>query len=108
MRQGVELIDHKRAAELLEKARKDAEAELKLQQEREALKDKVQDKDKNAAAASQKKKNMRQGGLPGDFMLEGFIPSSGAGGWGAGGIEAWLRPQQVRPHTLVAQGLINE
>lgn len=90
--QGVELLDHKRATELLEKAKKDAEAELKRLAEREALKDKKQDKDNEAAAANQKKKSaMRQGGIPpGDFMLEGFVPAGGAVGWDAGGIQSWL------------------
>lgn len=93
-RQGVELVDHRRAADLLEKAKKDAEAELRLQQEREALKDKGQDKDKQAAAENQKKKHaMRRGsGLPpGDFMLEGFVPAAGGSGWG---VDSWLESQQ--------------
>jgi len=107
--QGVELLDHKRAAELLEKAKKDAEAELKRLAEREALKDKKQDKDNEAAVANQKKKSaMRQGGIPpGDFMLEGFAPAGGAAGWGAAGIQSWLGSQhhgaQVEPEEEVAK-----
>ena len=96
--QGVELVDHRRAADLLEKAKKDAEAELRLQQEREALKDKGQDKDKQTAAENQKKKQaMRRGsGLPpGDSMLEGFVPAAGGSGWG---VDFWLESQQEWQH----------
>jgi hypothetical protein len=82
----------------LEKAKKDAEAELRLQQEREALKDKGQDKDKQTAAENQKKKQaMRRGsGLPpGDSMLEGFVPAAGGSGWG---VDFWLESQQEWQH----------
>ena len=91
--EGVELLDPKQAAELLEKAKKDAEAELKAQQEREALKDKGQDQGKQgAAAANQKKKSaMRQSGLAGEFVLEGYMPAGASAGWGS--IESWLGSQ---------------
>lgn len=98
MIQSVELVDHKRAGELLEKAKRDAEAELKAQQERNALKETSQGQDKQASASNQKKKALRQGGLPeGDFMLDGFMPADGGVGWGVSGIESWLGSQQQRP-----------
>jgi len=95
--QGVELLDGRRAAELLETARKVAEVELQLLAERETFKDKggQQEKEKQAAAAHHRSKTAARqlGGCTpdGDFLLEGFhIPAGDEREWGA---ESWLGPR---------------